>query len=72
VVIPFTSLLKARGLSYWLDQAEIKVGDSISAKIDEGLRESRYVLAFISESFLQRNWPDRELRSGGECSGGAV
>lgn len=63
MVIPFTSLLKARGLSYWLDQAEIKVGDSISAKIDEGLRESRYVLAFISESFLQRNWPDRELRS---------
>ena len=63
VVIPFTKLLEARGVSYWLDQAEIKIGDSISAKIDEGLRGSRYVLAFISKSFLERKWPDRELRS---------
>ena len=63
VVLPFTRILKEHGVSYWLDQAEIKIGDSISAKIDEGLRESRYVLAFISKSFLERKWPDRELRS---------
>jgi hypothetical protein len=63
VVLPFTRLLEARGVSYWFDQAEIKIGDSISAKIDEGLRDSRYVLAFISKSFLERKWPERELRS---------
>jgi hypothetical protein len=63
VVFPFTRTLEAHGVSYWIDQAEIKIGDSISAKIDEGLRDSRYVLAFISKSFLERKWPEQELRS---------
>lgn len=63
VVLPFTRILEAHGVSYWFDQAEIKIGDSISTKIDEGLRDSRYVLAFISKSFLERKWPEHELRS---------
>ena len=40
VVLPFTKILETHGVSYWFDQAEIKIGDSISTKIDEGLRDS--------------------------------
>jgi hypothetical protein len=63
IIVPFTKLLEVRGISYWYDEAEIKIGDSISKKIEEGLKGSRFVLAFISHSFLKRKWPDRELRT---------
>lgn len=63
VVRPFTTLLDQRGITYWYDEAEIRIGDSISEKVGEGLRESRYVLAFISRSFLKGKFAELELRN---------
>jgi len=51
------------GIDYWLDEIEISWGDSIAAKINKGLRESRYVLLCLSRSFLERKWPEDELYS---------
>ncbi len=36
-------------------------GASITQKINQGLGTSRYVLVFLSEAFLQRNWPQVEF-----------
>ncbi len=61
-----TLLVKAldnAGITYWYDQAEIKWGDSITQKVNEGLKISRYVLVLLSEAFLSKNWPQRELNS---------
>ena len=62
-VRPFAEELSAKGISYWLDEAEIRWGDRITKKINEGLCSSRYVVVFLSQSFLGRNWPEIELES---------
>src|SRR5205823_3950467 len=40
---------------------ELRVGDSLREKIDEGLAESRFGIVILSPSFLAKNWPKREL-----------
>lgn len=60
-VRPLARELTARGVSFWLDEAEIAWGASVTQKINQGLGTSRYVLVFLSEAFLQRNWPQTEL-----------
>src|SRR5437764_2042877 len=60
-VRPLAAELKKYGVTYWIDEAEIKFGDHIAAKVNEGLRESRFVLVFVTENFLTRNWPKIEL-----------
>src|SRR5262245_17579059 len=60
-VRPLARELNARGVSFWLDEAEIAWGASITPKINQGLGTSRYVLVFLSEAFLERNWPQTEL-----------
>lgn len=60
-VRPLARELTARGVSFWLDEAEIAWGASITQKINQGLGTSRYVLVFLSQAFLERNWPQTEL-----------
>lgn len=62
-VRPFAEALARKGISCWLDEAEIRWGDKISAAIDEGLRNSRFVIVFLTPAFLGRNWPEAELYS---------
>ena len=63
IIKPLVFAFKREGISYWCDEIEIKWGDSIPDKINEGLRISRYVIVVISKSFLSKNWPKRELNS---------
>lgn len=60
-VRPLAVELEAVGISFWLDEAEIAWGESIAWKINEGLRDSRYVVVFISRHFIGRGWPEKEL-----------
>ncbi|MBI1745855.1 MAG: toll/interleukin-1 receptor domain-containing protein [Acidobacteria bacterium] len=53
----------ANGITYWLDEAEIGWGDRITEKINGGLAQSRVVVVFLSDAFLQRRWPQTELGS---------
>src|SRR5437660_8891601 len=70
VVGAFAKLLDQRAITYWYDEAEIKIGDSISKEVGTGLLESRYLLAFVSPSFLRRKFPDWELRNALTCATG--
>jgi hypothetical protein len=47
----------------WWDKGQIKLGDRLSAKIEEGLKLSRYGLVIISPRFLAKKWPENELRA---------
>jgi hypothetical protein len=59
---PLYQALTARGCTVWFDEAEIRVGDSIRQKIDEGLRTSRYGIVVLSRTFLaSKGWTQREL-----------
>jgi hypothetical protein len=61
IVRPFARALEAEGISYWLDEAELQWGDSLSRGINKGLAVSEYVVAFLSENFITRGWPQAEL-----------
>jgi hypothetical protein len=63
IIKPLVAAFKREGISYWHDEAEIKWGDSIVEKVNEGLRISRYVIVVISKHFLLKKWPQRELNS---------
>ena len=59
---PFVEALEEREISYWLDEAELKWGKSLLDQLSEGLLKSKFVIVFISDEFLSRNWPQAELR----------
>jgi hypothetical protein len=63
IVRPFARALDAAGISYWLDEAELMWGDSLVTGLNEGLATSDYVVAFISDAFLDRGWTKAELNS---------
>jgi hypothetical protein len=57
----------------WFDEFELKLGDSLVAKIDEGLALSQRGILIISPAFLGKEWPEyerqgltgRDVRGGG-------
>jgi TIR domain len=61
VVRPLVELLESRRITCWIDEAEIVWGDSLTGKVNEGLRSSRYVVVVLSTSFIQQSWPEKEL-----------
>jgi hypothetical protein len=55
VVRPLAERLRADGLRVWFDEWELKPGDSIPAKIEEGLEHSQFPIhpsAFILQPFF--------------------
>ena len=63
IIKPLLAALDKEGITYWYDEAEINWGESIPNKVNEGLRISRYVMVILSNFFLSKNWPQRELNS---------
>lgn len=57
-----TDLTKA-GVSVWLDEQKILVGDSITEKVSQGLAESDYFLLALSEASVSSPWVQKELNS---------
>jgi hypothetical protein len=60
-VRPFATLLRDKGLVVWYDEFELKIGDKLRRKIDEGLNSSRYGIVVLSNSFFSKEWPQKEL-----------
>jgi len=60
-VRPLAEALHETRLSVWYDEFELRVGDSLRRKIDEGLSQSRYGIVVVSHSFFAKNWPQQEL-----------
>lgn len=54
--------LHERGIRVWLDEAEIRPGDSIIAKIEHGICSSKYLFLVASSSSLRSTWVLEELR----------
>ena len=56
VVLPLAERLRAGGLRVWLDDWEIRPGDSIPAKIEEGLEHSRVLVLCMSKNAFGSDW----------------
>lgn len=61
VARPLAEALRAEGVSVWLDQLELRVGDSLRRKIDQGIRSSRFGIAVLSPAFFAKGWTQYEL-----------
>ena len=61
VVRPLAAALKAEGLDVWYDEFELRIGDSLRRKIDQGLANSRVGLVVLSHSFIAKGWTNYEL-----------
>lgn len=61
VARPLADILTRAGLRVWLDENELKIGDSLRRKIDDGLANSRYAIVILSPAFFAKDWPRREL-----------
>jgi hypothetical protein len=61
IAIPLAEALRGAGLRVWLDQHELRVGDNLFAKINQGLANSRFGVVVLSPSFLAKDWTNAEL-----------
>ena len=63
IIHPLIEALDRNKISYWLDEAEIKWGDSLTGKVNEGFRVSRYIIVVLSQNFVSKHWPEREFNA---------
>ena len=65
VVRPLAERLRKDGVKVWLDEWEIRVGDSVPAKIEEGLERSRVLVLCMSANAFGSDWA--QLEAGTFC-----
>jgi hypothetical protein len=53
--------LVTKGNDVWLDKYEIKVGDSIVEKINQGLADASHLAILLSKSSVNKPWAQKEL-----------
>lgn len=55
--------LQASGVDVWIDKWKIKVGDSITGKINEGIGESDFLLVVLSQRSVRSKWVQEEINA---------
>jgi len=55
--------LSLAGIDVWLDEWMVQVGDSISQKIQQGLRDMNLVAVLLTHSSIQSGWVEKEWQS---------
>ena len=61
VARPLAESLRKNGLTVWYDEFELRIGDSLRRKIDQGLANSNFGVIIISRSFISKGWTNYEL-----------
>jgi hypothetical protein len=61
VARPLAEALGHLGVSAWLDEAELQIGDSLRRRIDHGIATSRFAVVVMSPDFFAKNWTNYEL-----------
>src|SRR5262245_46945145 len=55
--------LQKSGVGIWIDQWQIKVGDSITGKINEGIGVSDFLVVVLSKASVSSKWVKEELNA---------
>ena len=53
--------LRQFGAKVWIDEAEIRIGDSLIDKISEGLKETEFVIVLLSKVSSNSEWVKKEV-----------
>jgi formylglycine-generating enzyme required for sulfatase activity len=59
----FADRLKASGVNVWIDKWMIKVGDSITDKINEGIGASDWLILVLSRASVKSKWVRQEMNA---------
>jgi TIR domain/Glutamine amidotransferase domain len=63
VAKPLAHELRMLGYRVWYDDYSLRLGDSLQDKIDHGLATCRYGVVILSQNFLRKPWPRREIKA---------
>ncbi len=63
VAWPLAVALRKCGLQVWFDDTMIEPGTAVSAKIDEGIANSRFAVVALSPDYFASNWAMAELNA---------
>lgn len=55
--------LAQRGISLWYDKLDLRIGDSVPGKINEGLASSKYFIIVLSPRSVSSRWVQEELNA---------
>ncbi len=61
IVRPLAHALQDQGLRVWYDEFEMRLGDSLRRKIDQGIARSAFGVVVLSTAFFAKNWAQYEL-----------
>lgn len=61
IVRPLAIALRGQGLRVWYDESELRIGDSLRRKIDQGIAHSAFGVVVLSAAFFAKNWTQYEL-----------
>src|SRR5581483_7356251 len=56
--------LKRIGVNVWFDKWQIRIGESITWKIEDGIRENEFLGLILSPDALKSEWVKTELSAG--------
>lgn len=54
--------LSQNGVTVWIDEAELKIGDSLIKKISEAVKKTDYVAIVLTHNSIQSSWVQKELQ----------
>jgi RNA-directed DNA polymerase len=63
IATPIFDACEAIGVTAFLDVKYIKWGDSLTEKINHALGRSKFVLAILSDSSVDKTWPSKEINA---------
>jgi hypothetical protein len=56
VASSLASALRDLGIDIWIDHEQVRLGDSVPGRIEEGLSKADAILLLVSASYLQSRW----------------
>ncbi|MGL4963150.1 MAG: toll/interleukin-1 receptor domain-containing protein [Inquilinus sp.] len=61
---PIAEGLQGRGIETWFDQWEIRTGDSLRRKMEQGLRDCTHFVVLLSPISINKRWVNAEIDAG--------
>jgi hypothetical protein len=61
---PLARALIANGIDVWFDEWEIRTGDSLRRKMEEGLANSTHFIVLLTSNSLHKPWVETEIDAG--------
>ncbi len=54
--------LRDRNFRVWIDENDLNIGDPFETEIKAALKQSRFCVVLLSQSYIIKEWPMKELR----------